>query len=305
MTASIYKFCLSGTIYMVKRKEAVNLKLQSITEKQIQKFRKYLVNEEKSDATIEKYIRDVTAFVKWLDGEIPRKERVIQYKERLIAQYKTASVNSILSSLNMFFEYADWHKMKVKTLKTQRMIFADKSKELTKTEYEKLLTAAKDRKNEKLYYLIQTIASTGLRVSEIKFITFEAIKRRQAIINCKGKIRQVFLPKKLCIILQKYASKQGIKSGSIFVTRTGTPLDRSNIWRMLKELCESAGVSKEKVFPHNFRHLFARTYYSLQKDIVRLADILGHSNINTTRIYTAESGTEHMKQLQKLGFLRC
>lgn len=305
MTASIYKFCLSGTIYMVKRKEAVNMKLQSITEKQIQKFRKYLVNEEKSDATIEKYIRDVTAFVKWLGGEIPCKERVIQYKERLIAQYKTASVNSILSSLNMFFEYADWHKMKVKTLKTQRKIFADKSKELTKTEYERLLTAAKDRKNEKLYYLIQTIASTGLRVSEIKFITFEAIKRRQAIINCKGKIRQVFLPKKLCIILQKYALKQGIKSGSIFVTRTGTPLDRSNIWRMLKELCESAGVSKEKVFPHNFRHLFARTYYSLQKDIVRLADILGHSNINTTRIYTAESGTEHMKQLQKLGFLRC
>ncbi len=164
------------------------MKLQSITEKQIQKFRKYLVNEEKSDATIEKYIRDVTAFVKWLGGEIPRKERVIQYKERLIAQYKTASVNSILSSLNMFFEYADWHKMKVKTLKTQRKIFADKSKELTKTEYERLLTAAKDRKNEKLYYLIQTIASTGLRVSEIKFITFEAIKRRQAIINCKGKI---------------------------------------------------------------------------------------------------------------------
>lgn len=195
--------------------------------------------------------------------------------------------------------------MKVKTLKTQCKIFADKSKELTKTEYERLLTAAKDRKNEKLYYLIQTIASTGLRVSEIKFIRFEAIKRRQAIINCKGKIRQVFLPKKLCIILQKYALKQGIKSGSIFVTRTGTPLDRSNMWRMLKELCESAGVSKEKVFPHNFRHLFARTYYSLQKDIVRLADILGHSNINNTRIYTAESGTEHTKQLQKLGLLRC
>ena len=163
--------------------------------------------------------------------------------------------------------------MKVKTLKTQCKIFADKSKELTKTEYKRLLTAAKDRKNEKLYYLIQTIASTGLRVSEIKFIRFEAIKRRQAIINCKGKIRQVFLPKKLCIILQKYALKQGIKSGSIFVTRTGTPLDRSNMWRMLKELCESAGVSKEKVFSHNFRHLFARTYYSLLNCQVKCNDI--------------------------------
>lgn len=280
------------------------MKLQSITEKQIQKFKRYLANEEKSDATIEKYIRDITAFSGWLGGGIPCKEKVIQYKECLIAQYKTASVNSILSSLNTFFEYADWHKMKVKTLKMQHQIFADQSKELTKAEYERLLMAAKDKKNEKLYYLIQTIASTGLRVSEIQFVTCEAIRRGQAVISCKGKIRQVFLPKKLCVILKKYVSEHGIKNGSVFVTRTGAPLDRSNIWRMLKNLCESAGVSKEKVFPHNFRHLFARTYYSLQKDIVRLADILGHSNINTTRIYTTESGMEHMKQLQKLGFLR-
>ena len=290
---------------MVKRKEAVNMKLQSITEKQIQKFRKYLVNEEKSDATIEKYIRDVTAFVKWLGGEIPRKERVIQYKKRLIVQYKTASVNSILSSLNMFFEYADWHKMKVKTLKTQRKIFADKSKELTKTEYERLLTAAKDKKNERLYYLMQTIASTGLRVSEIKYVTCEAVKCGQAVINCKGKIRQIFLPKKLCGMLKGYIKAQNIKSGSVFVSKTGKPLDRSNIWKMLKGLCETAGVSRDKVFPHNFRHLFARTFYSLQKDIVRLADILGHSSIETTRIYTIESGEEHMRQLQRLGLLRC
>ena len=281
------------------------MKLQSITEKQIQKFKKYLINEEKSDATVEKYIRDLTAFAEWLGGDIPYKGRVIQYKECLIERYQTASVNSILSSLNMFFEYADWHKMKVKTLKTQRKIFADKSKELTKAEYERLLTAAKNKKNERLYYLMQTIASTGLRVSEIKYVTCEAVRQGQAVINCKGKIRQIFLPKKLCQMLKKYIKIRNIKSGSVFITRSGKPLDRCAIWKMLKDLCEVAGVSKDKVFPHNFRHLFARAFYSLQKDIVRLADILGHSSVETTRLYTMESGTEHIKQLQKLGLLRC
>lgn len=195
--------------------------------------------------------------------------------------------------------------MKIKTLKIQRRIFADKSKELTKVEYERLLTAAKNKKNERLYYLIQTIAGTGLRVSEVKYVTCEAVKQGQAVINCKGKIRQIFLPKKLCEMLKKYTKRQNIKSGSIFISKTGKPLDRSNIWKMLKGLCETAGVSKDKVFPHNFRHLFARTFYGLQKDIVRLADILGHSSIETTRIYTMESGAEHRKQLQRLGLLRC
>ena len=152
---------------------------------------------------------------------------------------------------------------------------------------------------------MQTITSTGLRVSEIKYVTCDAVQSRQAVVNCKGKIRQIFLPKKLCKMLKKYIKKQGIKSGSVFVSKYGRPLDRSNIWKMLKDLCETAGVSKDKVFPHNFRHLFARTFYSLQKDIVRLADILGHSSVETTRIYTMESGTEHIKQLQKLGLLRC
>ena len=195
--------------------------------------------------------------------------------------------------------------MKVKTLKIQRRIFADKSKELTKAEYERLLTAAKDRKNERLYYLMQTIASTGLRVSEIKYVTVDAVRSGQAVINCKGKIRQIFLPKKLCKMLKEYTKKQNIKSGSVFVTRTGKSLDRHAIWKMLKDLCENAGVSRDKVFPHNFRHLFARTFYSLQKDIVRLADILGHSSVETTRIYTMETGEVHRRQIQKLGLLKC
>ena len=201
--------------------------------------------------------------------------------------------------------YMHWYELKVKTLKIQRQIFADKNKELTKSEYERLLTAAKSKKNERLYYLIQTMGSTGLRVSELKYVTVEAVKAGQATINCKGKIRQVFLPKQLCKMLKAYIKAQKLKSGSVFISRNGKPLDRSNIWKMLKDLCESANVAKSKVCPHNFRHLFARTFNSLQKDIVRLADILGHSSIETTRIYTIESGEEHIRQLQKLGLLRC
>ena len=211
----------------------------------------------------------------------------------------------MLSSINAFFAFMGWYDLKVKTLKIQRRIFADQSKELTKSEYERLLLAAKNKQNARLYYLIQTIASTGLRVSEIKYVTCEAVRQGQAMIRCKGKIRQIFLPKKLCKMLKQYMKSRNIKSGPVFITRNGRPLDRCAIWKMLKDLCESAGVSKDKVFPHNFRHLFARTFYSLQKDIVRLADLLGHSSIETTRIYTLESGKEHLKQLQKLDLLRC
>ena len=185
--------------------------------------------------------------------------------------------------------FMNWYDLRVKTLKIQRRIFADKEKELTKAEYERLLTAAKNKKNERLYYLMQTIGSTGVRISELKYVTCEAVNTGQAIINCKGKIRQVFLPKQLCKMLKSYIKQQHIKSGSVFITKNGKPLDRSTVWKMLKGLCESANVARSKVFPHNFRHLFAKTFYSLQKDIVRLADILGHSSIETTRIYTMEA----------------
>lgn len=271
----------------------------------LEKFRLYLNEKEQSKNTIEKYMRDIRHFVACAGTIEVKKSDVLDYKLGLCEKYSPKSVNSMLSSLNAFFTFMEWHELKVKTLKIQRQLFTDTTKELTKAEYEKLLITAKNNKKEKLYYLIQTIASTGLRVSEIKYVTCEAVKRGRITINCKGKIRQVLLPKKLCKILTVYTKAQDIKKGSVFVSRNGKPLDRSNIWKMLKNLCESAGVSKEKVFPHNFRHLFARTYYSLQKDIVRLADVLGHSNINTTRLYTIESGKEHIKQLQKLGLLRC
>lgn len=279
--------------------------MKLLTNDTVKDFKQYLYEEEKSDHTIEKYVRDICFFMKWLKDRPLEKVAVLDYKKILCEQYAPSSVNSMLSSLNALFVFLNWHELKVKTLKIQKQIFSDKAKELTKTEYERLLTAAKCKQNERLYYLIQTIGSTGIRISELRYITVKAVKTGQAIINCKGKMRQIFLPDQLCIMLKRYIKEQEIKSGAVFVSRNGNPLNRSNVWKMLKAICEEAGVSKKKVFPHNFRHLFARTFYSLQKDIVRLADILGHSSINTTRIYTIETGEIHRKQLQRLGLLRC
>lgn len=281
------------------------MKEKIITDQRINAFKVYLYEEERSGHTIEKYMRDLRFFRQWLQERRIDKSAVIEYKKELCGRYALKSVNSMLSSLNAFFVFMGWYDLKVRTLKIQRRIFADQAKELSKSEYERLLLAAKNKQKTRLYYLIQTIASTGMRVSEIKYVTCEAVRQGQAVINCKGKIRQIFLPKKLCQMLKKYIKSRNIKNGPVFITRSGRPLDRCAIWKMLKDLCESADVSKDKVFPHNFRHLFARTFYSLQKDIVRLADLLGHSSIETTRIYTLESGTEHRKQLQKLGLLRC
>lgn len=263
--------------------------MKLLTNDTIGKFKLQLITDEKSDATIEKYIRDLHAFKIFLKGRELCKELVLQFKRFLIENYAPASVNSMLSSVNSFFDFAGWYELKVKTLKIQKKIFADKDKELTKDEYFRLLNAAKRKDNKKLYYLMQTICSCGIRVSELKHITIEAIKKQKAIIRCKGKMRCILLPDSLCSQLKKYAGEQNITSGPVFITKSGKALDRSQIWKMMKALCESANVSRDKVFPHNLRHLFARTYYSIQKDIVRLADILGHSSINTTRIYTMEA----------------
>lgn len=278
--------------------------MKKITDEIMNKFKQYLYEEEKSENTIEKYLRDIRYFNTWLNGKNLDKGAVLDYKKEICKNYAPKSVNSMLSSLNALFDFLNWYELRVKTLKIQRQIFADKEKELTKSEYERLLSAAKHKSNQSLYYLIQTIASTGIRISELSFITVDAVKSGRATINCKGKLRQVFLPKALCKMLKDYIVSNEIKNGSVFVTKTGKALNRSCVWRMLKNLCESANVSKNKVFPHNLRHLFARTFYTLEKDIVRLADILGHSNVNTTRIYTIESGDIHRRQIQRLGLLR-
>lgn len=278
---------------------------RKITSKLISDFNLYLIQEEKADSTIEKYIRDVKAFYKWSREKILTKETVLEYKRYIMMHYAPTSANSILSSVNHFFEFNKWYDLKVRSIKIQRQIFSAKERELTRDEYQRLLRAAKRKNNEQLNLLMQTICSCGLRVSELKFITVEALSSQTAIIKCKGKMRQIFLPAMLCRVLKRYARSKKISSGSVFVTKTGKPLDRSNIWKMMKNLCESANVPSSKVFPHNLRHLFARTYYSIEKDIVRLADILGHSSINTTRIYTMENGDNCRKQIQKLGLLRC
>ena len=279
--------------------------MRKITNELILKFKEYLVSEEKSAATLEKYIRDITAFVAWMCGRELNKDLVLEYKQNIVVSYAPASVNSMLSSLNSFFAYNEWYELRVKALKIQRQIFANKDKELTKAEYESLCRAAKRKNNEQLYLLMQTICSSGLRVSELSAVTVEAVKQKRANINCKGKMRIVILPDDLCRVLMKFIREQKITSGAVFVTRNGKPLDRSNIWRLMKSLCESAGVSREKVFPHNLRHLFARTFYGIEKDIVRLADILGHSSVNTTRIYTMENSEVHRQLIQKLGLLLC
>ncbi len=279
--------------------------MRKITTETIRSFNDYLINEEKTAATINKYLHDVREFQIWLGEQELCKTAVLVYKSHLCEQYAPASVNVALSSLNCFFHFMEWYDLRVKNLKIQKQIFASTDKELTKAEYERLLQAAKQKKNERLYLLMQTICSTGIRVSEVRYVTVEAVARGIAEINCKGKRRQVFLPRQLCQILKKYVKEQKIKSGPVFVTKKGKPLDRSNIWSDMKKLCCAAGVSERKVFPHNLRHLFARTYYTMQKDIVRLADILGHSSVNTTRIYTMESGEVHRKQIQRLGLLYC
>lgn len=267
-------------------------------------FRQHLICSEKAQATIEKYLRDLKTFLIWKGERELNKELTLQYKSYLMKSYQPASVNSILSSLNSFFTFLERHDCKVKTLRIQKRIFASEDRELTKKEYEKLLDAAWKNKKKRLYYLLQTISSTGIRVSELRAITIEAVRSGKATIYCKGKMRLVILPQMLCRMLQRYCKEEEIEHGAVFITKSGKNLDRSNIWHELKRLSQMAGVAQEKVFPHNFRHLFARTYYAQQRDVVRLADILGHANINTTRIYTMESGKVHQRQLQRMGLLR-
>lgn len=275
-----------------------------ITLNLIHQYKNFLIDEEKSDVTIEKYVRDVKTFYEWLGDRELTKSVVLEYKVKLVDEYSPATVNSVLAALNSFFAYNEWYGLKVKSLKLQRQLFCKSEKELTKQEYERLLKAAREKQNERLNLIMQTICSTGIRVSELPYVTVSAVNQGQAQVKLKGKIRIVFFTKELCKLLKKYIREQGIEEGCIFRTRTGRPIDRHTIWRSMKKLCESAGVAPEKVFPHNLRHLFARTFYGIQKDIVRLADILGHSSVNTTRVYTIETGDVHRQQMHLLGLVR-
>ena len=272
-----------------------------ITEEKQEAFNSWLKEEEKAKATIDKYLRDIRAFSIWLGGLEATKETAMDYKRYLLNDQgrEATGVNAVIAALNAFFFFMDW-SIKLKTLKIQRQTFRPKETELSKEEYMRILEAANAKGNERMFLAIQTICSTGIRVSELRYFTVEAACIGEVVISNKGKTRTIFMPKKLRPILMKYINDQGIATGCIFITRTGNPLNRSNIWTSMKNLCEAAGVEPSKVFPHNLRALFARLFYEMEKDVVRLADVLGHSDVNTTRIYLKESGENHRRCLDAL-----
>ena len=273
------------------------MKGRFLTAEIIAEFREHLILEERSEATVENYIRDVTAFSAFANGGEISKETVIAYKKHLQENYAVRSVNSMLASINSLFAFLGRHDLKVKSIKLQQQIYCPEEKELTKVEYTRLCRTAEKKHNERLTLILQTICGTGIRVSELQYITVEAVKLGEATVSCKAKTRSVFIVKELQKKLLRYAQSHGIKTGCIF---TGKPMSHTNIWREMKNLCLEAEVSPTKVFPHNLGHLFTRVFYGIEKDIAKLADILGHSSINTTRIYIISTGTEHRKRMENM-----
>lgn len=272
-----------------------------ITEEAIQTFEAYLRREEKSPVTVEKYVSDTKRFMEYCLRRSITKELVLAYKQDLMKRYAARSVNSKLASLNSFFTSLGWTDCKVKSLKLQRQTFLTEEKELTKAEYFRLLKAARGK--QRLSLILQTICATGIRVSELQYFTIDAVRRGLVTVRCKSKTRNIFVPGKLKTLLLNYAEQKGIASGILFRTRTGRPVSRCNIWADMKKLCNDAQVNPKKVFPHNLRKLFARTFYGIEKDIAKLADILGHSSIDTTRIYIMTTGAEHRKKIERLGLV--
>ena len=277
------------------------MKNRQLTQQQIRAYAHYLQMEEKSGATMEKYLRDIQAFACWLDGRDISKELTSEWKGHLISQdYAPTTVNAMLSALNSLLEFLDLRECRVKFLKIQRRLFRDADRELTKDDYQRLLNTAHKLGRERLELLVETIGATGIRVSEVAYITVEAVQQGKAEIALKGKIRTILLPGKLRRKLLKYVKKQKTASGAIFRTKSGKAMSRYQIWSKMKKLCVRAGVDAGKVFPHNLRHLFATAFYRAYKDIVKLADVLGHSSIETTRIYLVTSAAEHRRQLERL-----
>ena len=271
-----------------------------ITRELLKDFEKNMLEDEKSKATVEKYLRDLHCFVNFANERAIDKTLVLEYKAELAHNYALTSANSMLAALNTFLRFAGWLDCTVKQFKIQKKAFCSEEKELSKAEYLSLVRTAENKNNERLSLLIQTICGTGIRVSEVEYITVEAVQRGEAVVSCKGKTRRVFIISALRKKLLQYTKEHGIKSGMIFVTKNGKAMNRSNIWAEMKKLCKEAGVSPNKVFPHNLRHLFARTFYGIEKDIAKLADILGHSNINTTRIYIISTGAEHRRKMENM-----
>lgn len=266
----------------------------------IKQFEKQLRNDEKSEATISKYMHDIECFVKFANGQSVDKALTLTYKLELDKIYAVASANSMIAALNAFLRFVGWNDCCIKQFKVQKKAYCSEEKELTRAEYIRLVEAAKKKGNERLNLILQTICGTGIRVSELQYITVEAVRRGEAVVSSKNKTRTVFIVRELQKKLLRYIKAKNIASGCVFITRTGKPIDRTNIWREMKRLCKQAGVSSDKVFPHNLRHLFARTFYGIEKDIAKLADILGHTSINTTRIYIITTGAEHRRKMEHM-----
>lgn len=272
--------------------------------RQLDRYGQYLREEERGIGTIEKYLRDIKRFTAWIGNGPVTKESVAEWKCVLCeGGYRPATINSMLSALNSFFSFAGWKECRVKYLRLQRRLFCSRDRELSQEEYERLCVSAREGGRERLALLMETICSTGIRVSEVQYITVEAANSQVSEVSLKGKVRTILLPGKLCRKLLKYAKKQKIASGEIFRTRSGRGLSRRQIWAEMKALCIRAGVACSKVFPHNLRHLFARTFYRISRDVAKLADVLGHSNIETTRIYLISSGVEHAREIERLGLV--
>ncbi|MBQ7378964.1 MAG: tyrosine-type recombinase/integrase [Clostridia bacterium] len=276
------------------------MKKISLNSKQINCFVQYLQEQERSEKTIEKYVRDIRCFAGFIGQEEIEKQSIIAYKSYLAKNYAVTSANSMIAALNCFLRFCDRHDLCVKQFRIQRQVYCPEEKELSRAEYLRLLEAAKTKCKKQLYLIIQTICGTGIRVSELEYITIEAVQRGEAVVNCKGKNRRIFIVSELKKKLIRFANEKGIGTGPIFITRNGRPISRHYIWKEMKSLCRMARVEASKVFPHNLRHLFARTFYGIEKDIAKLADILGHASINTTRIYIVTTGTEHKRKMEHM-----
>lgn len=276
-----------------------------ITEAMLEAYENYLYEDEKRPATIKKYLADIRKLQAYAGGKEISKKLLIEYKAHFQEEgkYKERSINSFLVSANCFLQFMGWNDAVVKLNRIQREIFSPQEKNLTREEYIKLVKAARKNGKERMVMILQTICATGMRVGELKYVTVQAVKKGVIEIRNKGKARKVFFPNQLLVGLKRYIRKNNISNGAVFITSGGRVVDRSNIWREMKSLCQAAGVQGEKVFPHNLRHLFARCFYELEKDIARLADVLGHSSIETTRIYIKSTGEKHLKQLEKMGLV--
>lgn len=280
-------------------------KKMQLTQREFDQFEDYLRHDEREESTIEAYLRSLTRFAEWADGRAVTKELAMAWKTALSeAGYRPISVNAMLAAVNKFFTCMGREDCKVKYLKLQRQMFRKSEKDLSKEEYQRLVQAAHEKGDLRMELILETICATGIRVGELKYITVEAVRAGVAEIALKGKIRTILLPHRLCRKLQKYAKQQKIASGKLFLTQDGLPVSRQYIWTRMKALCEAADVERSKVFPHNLRSLFARSFYGSCHDVVRLADVLGHSSIETTRIYLMSTGKEYLRQLDKLGLVQ-